>query len=528
MKKYLILFTATIAVIITIITGFMLFNTKNAKTNEDKMVDKVVWNLPFTFNYAKSTTAGDFDNLNLLAATPFSINKNNEVEKYALSDFKEEDNGKKLILSFKDGLKYQNGEEIKAQDYLTQMKLILTPQTKASSTNYLTDYVVGANDFYKGKTKSIKGIKVLSKNKLEIDLIHKTPLFKSLLTNPCFAPVLEKDVKKYGYEHFGTEYKQVLSSGEYYVSDYKKGEVIEYTLNDTSLVNKSLNLPKKLKFKAYTNNTTAINEFKSGKLNHINKSLEADKILNYNVDTKPQISGNDTGMTYLINNTLDKNTINAMNLAIDKNYIVNQIFYKMKKVNNTFMPQLNQDINKIVDNAFENTFNLQKAKNMNVKKQTIILQTRTDASSQYNVLIKYLISQWKQIGIDVETKPVPFGPNNGVYLEHDKNRKFDVTLVNFGLDYPNAMASYDSFSSVAYWNDQSYDKYAQIIKDLKNPKNNSSELDKYKKLNEILKNSGKFIPLYQDQTQVYVKKDGWDTISYNQLLKPKYWSKIGN
>lgn len=525
MKKYKIQVISVIVVLLPTIITFSLLNTKN-DTNKI-LVDKVVWNLPFTFNYARSTTAGDLDNLNLLAATPLALNKNNEIVNYAAKDIKVSNNDKLLTITLKDGLKYQDGSEITAQDYVNEMKILADPKTKSGAANYVSDNIVGGKDYYDNKVSNISGLKVINKKTYTIELLNKSSYFKSLLTNPCFAPVSEKEYKKYSPDIFGTDYKQVLSSGEYYVSKYVKNQYIMYKLNTkTSLV--TPNLPSELKFKEYSEKNVSYKDYKNGLINSLNKSEDADKYLGYAKNKIPTIDGNDTGMHYLVNNTLDKKTFEAMNKVLDKKYIINKFYYGLKKLNNSYMPQINSSANLSFGSSEKNDFDLEAAKKLNIKKQKIILQIRSNSSTSYNNLIKYAINQWNKIGIEVETKTVPFGPNDGVYASNDQKRNFDVTFLNFGLDYPSVLSAFTTFSSTQYWNDELYQKYNNLINQVKTQTNIDQQNKIYKQIVNILTQSGKISSLYQDQTKVYIQKNGWKNIAYGQLLKPIFWEKNSN
>lgn len=504
--------------------GYFTFNLISTKNN-DTFVDGSFWNLPFTFNYQKGSSAGDVDNLNLLSATPLSVNEKNEIVNYAASKIDISKNGLKYKITLKDGLKYQDGSKVTAQDYKTAINLLVNPQTQSDNANYVYDSIVGGQEVFDGKAKDVKGVKVLNDKEYEITLKQPTSYFKSLLVNASFAPIKESELKNKNLKTFGSNYKDVLSSGEYKVKDYKKEQYIVYEKINTSLAKETA--PKTLKFLNFTKDQgiAKADEFKKKKINSITKSTSVDKALGYDESKKADYSGQHHGVNYLVNNTLSKEEFKALNLALDKKEIVSNLFKNHKTIHNNYIPFFNSFADKILDSSEKNDYDLNEAKKVKFSKTKLVFKVYSSLAPDYEKLVKYAINQWSKLGLEITVEKVPFGPASGLYKEHNVARDFDLTLGHFGVSYWHPLGGYDEFSSLAYWTGKDYDEYKKLVDETKKLISEEDQLKNIQKIENVLKNSGKVTPLFQDQTNLYIQKGGWKTISFGQLLRPSFWTK---
>lgn len=130
--------------------------------------------------------------------------------------------GKTYTITLRSGLKFSNGQPVKASDFLWAVKRALKiPWPLASG--FFTPYVVGASDYAKGKAKDISGITTDdAKNTITIHLINPYGAFENTLAFDNLSPVPS-----------GTPMKNLSANPPIGVGPYKFANVtpnVSYTL----------------------------------------------------------------------------------------------------------------------------------------------------------------------------------------------------------------------------------------------------------------------------------------------------------
>lgn len=130
--------------------------------------------------------------------------------------------GKTYTVTLRSGLKYSNGQAVKASDFLWAVKRDLKiPWPLASG--FFTPYVVGASDYAKGKSNTISGVTTNdAANTITIHLIHAYGAFENTLAFDNLSPVPS-----------GTPMKNLSANPPIGVGPYKFASVVpnvSYTL----------------------------------------------------------------------------------------------------------------------------------------------------------------------------------------------------------------------------------------------------------------------------------------------------------
>ncbi|MGH7942438.1 MAG: ABC transporter substrate-binding protein, partial [Limisphaerales bacterium] len=90
------------------------------------------------------------------------------------SDWNISPDGKTYTFHLKPGVKFANGREVEAQDYIFSFERILNPATDSYGQSFFTD-IEGAPEFIAGKTNHVSGLSAPDKRTLIIRL--KKPLY---------------------------------------------------------------------------------------------------------------------------------------------------------------------------------------------------------------------------------------------------------------------------------------------------------------------------------------------------------------
>lgn len=150
-----------------------------------------------------------------------------EAESYSIDE-----TGLVYTFVLRDGLKWSDGSAHTAEDYVYTIKRILDPATAAKYVNLVTDYVVGAAEYYAGETTDFEtvGFKALDEKTIQITLKAAAPHFIQILTMWTFSPVQPATVEANGDQWTNTAATYV-TNGAFMVSEINMGESVVLVKN---------------------------------------------------------------------------------------------------------------------------------------------------------------------------------------------------------------------------------------------------------------------------------------------------------
>ena len=106
-----------------------------------------------------------------------------------------------LVYTFKlrDGLMWSDGTALTANDFVYTYLRVLDPATGAQYSGMLTDYIVGAAEYYAGEADAdAVGVKALDDSTLEITLMQPTAYYIGILAMWVYSPVNQATVEANG------------------------------------------------------------------------------------------------------------------------------------------------------------------------------------------------------------------------------------------------------------------------------------------------------------------------------------------
>jgi peptide/nickel transport system substrate-binding protein len=175
--------------------------------------------------------------------------------------------GKTYTMFLRSGLKYSNGEPIKAGDFKYAVERCFL--TNSGGSPFYTD-IVGAEQFSKTKKGGISGIKVNEKTgEIVINLVKPRGTFPNELALMFVAPVPQKTPNEDQSAH------PIPASGPYYLTKSEPGRGWTYERNPYWAKDngKQIELPAghvdKIEIEVLRNQSTQVNDIESGKLNWI-------------------------------------------------------------------------------------------------------------------------------------------------------------------------------------------------------------------------------------------------------------------
>jgi oligopeptide transport system substrate-binding protein len=164
------------------------------------------------------------------------------------------------------GLKWSDGSPLTAEDYLYAFKRILTPATTAQYVGMLTDYVVGAKEFYDGTgSAEALGIQAPDDSTLVLTLKNATPFYINILTMWTFSPVQQATVEANG-DKWTASPETYICNGPFKISEMNMGESVVLVKNPEYYDAGKVNL-EKITFRYISDLSTALLAYESGEIN---------------------------------------------------------------------------------------------------------------------------------------------------------------------------------------------------------------------------------------------------------------------
>jgi oligopeptide transport system substrate-binding protein len=128
--------------------------------------------------------------------------------------------GRTFTFHLRPGVKFHNGRELKASDFVYSMNRALRPETRSAvATTYLND-IVGAADVAAGKAKEAKGLSAPDDRTLRITIDQPKAYFLSKLTYPTGYAVCREAIEGNGGRLDETN---LVGTGPFRLTEYRRG-----------------------------------------------------------------------------------------------------------------------------------------------------------------------------------------------------------------------------------------------------------------------------------------------------------------
>ena len=242
------------------------------------------------------------------------------------------------VFTLRDNLKWSDGQAFTARDIVFSWQRLVDPAT-AADYSYMIDMVKNANEIMAGQVnKNQLGVRAIDDKTLEVIITYDCPFFFEIMTFPATFPVRESVINSAG-DQWTFSPSTYISNGPYRLK--------EWVHNSYILVEKNPNYyapvsgPDNIRFALMDDDNAILAAF---------RNKEADFIETPPVDEIPGLlaSGDLKVADYLgtyylsINNQrapfTDPRVRRAFALAIDRNYIVEQITRAGQKPAGGFVP----------------------------------------------------------------------------------------------------------------------------------------------------------------------------------------------
>ena len=228
-------------------------------------------------------------------------------------------------LTLRDGIKWSDGQDVTAGDFVYSWQRLANPETAADYC-YMIDMVQGYDTVADGSAEpDTLGIKALDDKTLQIDLSYDCPYFEEIMAFPATFPVRQDIVEE--NDDWTYDVDSYISNGPYKMKEWSHNAYILMEKNENYYDYENLG-PDTIKFALLDDNNAMLKGYNNGELDFI-ENLPIDEIPTYLADGQLNIADY-LGTYYVCFNTEDEtfsdpNIRKAFSLVIDRNYIVENV-----------------------------------------------------------------------------------------------------------------------------------------------------------------------------------------------------------
>ena len=337
----------------------------------------------------------------------------------------------------REGLKWSDGSDLTANDFVYSWKRVCDPMTAAPYAETVLGMVDGYAEAVEGNTDALNVV-AADDLTLVVTLANNCPYFGSLAAFATLSPVQQATVEANG-DAWAVSPETYVSNGSFYVTEWVPGSHIMMSKNPNYWNADAVKLDK-IKFNLMEDSNAAYSAFQTGEVLLI-KDVPTEEI--------PSLEGNAEfhvdpilGTYYLSLNTAKEPFDNALvrkalSLAIDREYVANTIMQGTYSPAYNFMGPGWMDAAgaQFFDNAnggetyisADYEANLEEAKRLlteagypNGEGFPVITYTSND-SGYHKAVAEYLQQAWAELGIELSVEMVEwasFTPmrRNGEYM----------------------------------------------------------------------------------------------------------------
>jgi len=237
----------------------------------------------------------------------------------------------------REGVRFHNGREVTAKDFVYSFTRIIDPKTKSPAANFL-DRVLGFKQFQEGKTHHVRGLRSAGKYMLEVKLSEPySPLLPILGMNK-FKVLPKEEVEKSGI-NFG---RSPAGTGPFRFVSMEEGEEIILEANQDYFEGKPF--LNKIIFTIFHGSPLEdiFKNFMEGRLEETSIPFKEfrnpAKLKDSHIVRKPMLSLRFYGMQIRTKPLDNKKVRQAINFVINKEQIDQEAFQGMDFITNRIIP----------------------------------------------------------------------------------------------------------------------------------------------------------------------------------------------
>ena len=419
----------------------------------------------------------------------------------------------------RDGLKWSDGSDLTANDYVYSALRVLTPATTAQYLNMYTDYVVGAQEYYDGSGSAEEvGVKALDDKTLEFTLKDACPYFIDLVSMWVLDPVQQATIEANG-DKWTASADTYICNGPFKISEINMGESVVVVKNENYWDAENVTLDK-ITFRYIMDTSTALTAYERGEVDGVRTIPSGDIARLRAQQAGVQISTSYGTVFYDINCAKepfdDPLVRKALNLAIDRTALINNVAQVDASPAYSFLaPGYVVDGKDITEGR--STWDLSETADPDAAKAALAEAGYPDGEGFPTLELSYysddnvkkiaeaIGEMWeKNLGITVNITSADWA----VFYDDVQAGNYDVAAMGWSADYLNPMSFLplyytDDVSNNIFYSNPDYDAVVDQIKTEKDP---AAFADLVVQADDIASSEYPTLPLYY-KSNTYLMKD---------------------
>ena len=395
-----------------------------------------------------------------------AVDENGQLVPGQAESWETSEDGLTWTFHLRDGLKWSDGSDLTANDFVYSWKRVCDPMVAAPYADTVLSMVAGYDKAIEGDLDALQVV-AQDDNTLVVTLNAPCSYFGSLAAFATLSPVQEATVEANG-DAWATSAETYISNGPFYVSEWVPGSYIMMSKNPYYWNADAIKLDG-IKWNLIEDSNAAYSAYQTGEVLMI-KDVPTEEIpsLKDNADfhVDPIIG------TYYISMNLERDAFKdarvrkALSLAIDRDYVANTLMQGTYSPADNFMGPgwIDMDGKLFKDNANGgqsyidvNNYeaDLEEAKQLladagypDGEGFPTISYTTNDAG-YHKVVAEYVQQAWAQLGIDLQVDIVEWAS----FTPMRRNGDFDVARNGWVGDYSDPSNMLDLFLSTNGNND---------------------------------------------------------------------------
>ncbi len=395
-----------------------------------------------------------------------AVDENGQLVPGQAESWETSEDGLTWTFHLRDGLKWSDGSDLTANDFVYSWKRVCDPMVAAPYADTVLSMVAGYDKAIEGDLDALQ-VAAQDDNTLVVTLNAPCSYFGSLAAFATLSPVQEATVEANG-DAWATSAETYISNGPFYVSEWVPGSYIMMSKNPYYWNADAIKLDG-IKWNLIEDSNAAYSAYQTGEVLMI-KDVPTEEIpsLKDNADfhVDPIIG------TYYISMNLERDAFKdarvrkALSLAIDRDYVANTLMQGTYSPADNFMGPgwIDMDGKQFKDNANGgqsyidvNNYeaDLEEAKQLladagypDGEGFPTISYTTNDAG-YHKVVAEYVQQAWAQLGIDLQVDIVEWAS----FTPMRRNGDFDVARNGWVGDYSDPSNMLDLFLSTNGNND---------------------------------------------------------------------------
>ncbi len=415
-------------------------------------------------------------NIHVLAC--LTRNKEGEVVGDAAETWEVSDDGLVYTFHLRDGLKWSDGEDVKAEDYVYGMQRLMDPDFAADYAfiGYILKNGTAVNN---GEVPVEElGVKALDDKTVEITLEHPAVYFDAMASMCAFGPARKDLVEKYGAE-YAADPEKAAYNGPFVMSEWKHGDELIMTKNPDYWDADSIKLDE-ICIKTVLDAKTGVAMFEQNEVDIT--IVPSDMVPQYaegELNTEAYFTGADD---YIMLNQAEGKAFANKNLRFAMNFGLNRKEYNTLVNYDTYVPAQRLVLPNVTsadttygeaypyepfplenDDAKAKEYLDKAVKELGVSSpadiQVTLLTTDTENAKKQAEVLKEQYE--KNLGIKVEIEQVTYKER----LQREQDLDYDMVVTGWVPDYSDAYSYLELWISDGQYNHSGYNnpKYDEYL-----------------------------------------------------------------